>query len=194
MFIGLLRVAFLSYIFGNLIYFQLSMAGFMASFIIRPLVTNLSMMYESDKRDYYKKTTKILHIGYVLTGFIFAISILIFMRIYIIIIQFITNNAYGVDLTSTNTITMFVLIMLGSCFYALSTPLFNFLVIEKRLKQLVLCYAVATIVSILLNFVLIWKFGFFYSAVSYFLSMLIWFMIIYICFYIGKIKCLSMKS
>lgn len=37
MFIGLLRVAFLSYIFGNLIYFQLSMAGFMASFIIMSL-------------------------------------------------------------------------------------------------------------------------------------------------------------
>ena len=178
----------------NILFMPSNIIYLMANFIMRPLVTNLSILYESNNKEYYKKTTKILHIGFLLTGLIFAISIFVFIKIYIIIIEFITNNAYGVDLTSVTTITMFVLIMLGSCFYAMSTPLFHFLVIEKELKQLVICYIVATIVSILLNFILIWKFGFFYSSVSYFLSMLIWFMIIYLCFNIGKIKCLNMKS
>ena len=178
----------------NILFMPSNIIYLMASFIMRPLVTNLSLSYENNKIDYYKKTTKIIRIGSLMTGFIFAISIVIFMRLYVLIIKFITNNAYGVDLTSTNSIIMFVLIMLGSCFYALSTPLFHFIVIEKKLKQLVVCYAIATIISIILNFLLIWKFGFFYSAVSYFLSMLVWFIIIYICFYIGKVKCLNTKS
>ena len=38
MLIGILRVAVLSYIFGNLIYFQLSLAGFLASFIIMSIM------------------------------------------------------------------------------------------------------------------------------------------------------------
>ena len=177
----------------NILFMPSNIIYLMASFMMRPLVTNLSLLYENNKIDYYKKTTKIMLIGSLISAIVLAISLLVFIKIYIYIISIITHDAYGTDLSSSNSIVMFLLIMLGSCFYAMATPVFHFIVIEKKLKLLVVCYIVATIISILLNFILIGRFGYFYSAVSYCLSMFIWFMIIHSCFYCGKIKCLNTK-
>lgn len=177
----------------NILFMPSNIIYLMASFIMRPLVTNLAKLFEDNKKDYYKKTSKIMFVGSILTVLVLGISILVFIKIYTYIITIITKDAYGTDLYSINARVMFFLIMLGSCFYALSTPLFYFIVIEKRLKQLVLCYILATIISLLLNFILISRFGFFYSSVSYCLSMFIWYLIIGFCFIYGKVKCLNTK-
>lgn len=175
----------------NILFMPSNIIYLMASFMMRPFVTNLAMLCENDKKEYYKNTTKIMIMGSVFGIIVLAIAILVFIKIYVYIIAIITNDAYGMDIQTTNSYVMFFFIMLGSCFYALSTPLFYFLIIEKRLKSLLVCYILATIVSLILNFTLISIFGFFYSAISYCLSMFIWYAIICFSFNYGKVKCLN---
>lgn len=166
----------------NILFMPSNIIYLMATFIMRPIVTNLSILYENNATEYYNKTTKILIIGAIFSVILVLLSLIVFVKMYVLLISMITNNLYINDLNSNETLFMFFLIMLGSAFYALATPLFHFVIIEKRLNAMLVSYAISTLISIIINFYLIGKFGYLYSALAYCLSMFIWFVAIFICF------------
>lgn len=181
---GLYNILFMP---GNIIYL-------MATIIMRPIVSDLSKLYIEDKDSYYKKTNNIIIFEIIFIIIIFVLSIFVFKFLYINLVNIMTNNIYIEDLFSNKIFIMFIIMIFGSCLYAISTPFYYFFIIENKLKTLLLCYTISMIISLLLNFYLIKNNGFYFSSLSYAISMLIWIIIIIIFFKNGKNKCLNTKS
>lgn len=146
--------------------------------ILRPMITELSYDWENKKFDIFNKKVKNIS------------KVLLFFGLFTIIFSyfigtFLLSFVFGVDLNSYS-IELVVLILAG-LFNVFATMIDNLMTIFRRQKLLLPVYIITFIISKILNYPLIFSFGVSGAAISFLISMVIYFVLsIIIYFYSFK--------
>lgn len=136
--------------------------------ILRPMITELSYDWENKKFDIFNK--KVKNISKVLL--LFGIITIIFSYFAG---TFLLSFVFGVDLNSYS-IELVVLILAG-LFNVFATMIDNLMTIFRRQKLLLPVYIITFIISKILNYPLIFSFGVSGAAISFLISMVIYFVL-----------------
>ena len=133
----------------NLLFIPSNIIYMFCMFVMRPMITPISNMYNSDLTNYNRISKKIFKYSIVIAGIIILLSIF-FGKIYLLIIDFLTNSAY--NLTNSNEILItFLLVMLAGIFYTINTPIYFMLIIEDKKKYLLKIYILVFVISIFIS-------------------------------------------
>lgn len=154
----------------NILFMPSNIIYLICSFAIRPLLTPLSSQYNQDINMYKKSFNKITKIVLIICIIIFLISLVIGYY-YLRIVNVFTNYTYNNEILTNNIYMMFLIIMLGSMFYAMSAPIYYALVIEEKANYMKIVYIVLSIFAFLLTDILVSKFGFLHASISYLIIM-----------------------
>ncbi|HFI0003842.1 TPA: lipopolysaccharide biosynthesis protein [Streptococcus suis] len=136
--------------------------------ILRPMITELSYDWENKKFDIFNK--KVKNISKVLL--LFGIITIIFSYFAG---TFLLSFVFGVDLNSYS-IELVVLILAG-LFNVFATMIDNLMTIFRRQKLLLPVYIITFIFSKILNYPMIFSFGISGAAISFLISMVIYFVL-----------------
>lgn len=136
--------------------------------ILRPMITELSYDWENKKFDIFNK--KVKNISKVLL--FFGIITIIFSYF---VGTFLLSFVFGVDLNSYS-IELVVLILAG-LFNVFATMIDNLMTIFRRQKLLLPVYIITFIISKILNYPMIFSFGISGAAISFLISMVIYFVL-----------------
>ena len=136
--------------------------------ILRPMITELSYDWENKKFDIFNK--KVKNISKVLL--FFGIITIIFSYF---VGTFLLSFVFGVDLNSYS-IELVVLILAG-LFNVFATMIDNLMTIFRRQKLLLPVYIITFIFSKILNYPMIFSFGISGAAISFLISMVIYFVL-----------------
>ena len=136
--------------------------------ILRPMITELSYDWENKKFDIFNKKVKNIS------------KVLLFFGIITIILSyfvgtFLLSFVFGVDLNSYS-IELVVLILAG-LFNVFATMIDNLMTIFRRQKLLLPVYIITFIFSKILNYPMIFSFGISGAAISFLISMVIYFVL-----------------
>lgn len=136
--------------------------------ILRPMITELSYDWENKKFDIFNKKVKNIS------------KVLLFFGLFTIIFSyfigtFLLSFVFGVDLNSYS-IELVVLILAG-LFNVFATMIDNLMTIFRRQKLLLPVYIITFIISKILNYPLIFSFGVSGAAISFLISMVIYFVL-----------------
>ncbi|MEK7581458.1 MAG: flippase [Patescibacteria group bacterium] len=116
-----------------------------------PLLTGL---YAQDKPEYQKQIKRWLQILTVVS---------IFLSLGLIIASYLIPPLFGARFNGSQM--ALVILALGMPFFFISALLWHILIIKNRQKQLIAIYAVGAVVNLLLNLLLIPKYGFLAAAI-----------------------------
>lgn len=136
--------------------------------ILRPMITELSYDWENKNFDIFNK--KVKNISKVLL--FFGIITIIFSYF---VGTFLLSFVFGVDLNSYS-IELVVLILAG-LFNVFATMIDNLMTIFRRQKLLLPVYIITFIFSKILNYPMIFSFGISGAAISFLISMVIYFVL-----------------
>ena len=136
--------------------------------ILRPMINELSYDWENKKFDIFNK--KVKNISKVLL--FFGIITIIFSYF---VGTFLLSFVFGVDLNSYS-IELVVLILAG-LFNVFATMIDNLMTIFRRQKLLLPVYIITFIFSKILNYPMIFSFGISGAAISFLISMVIYFVL-----------------
>lgn len=136
--------------------------------ILRPMITELSYDWENKKFDIFNKKVKNIS------------KVLLFFGLFTIIFSyfigtFLLSFVFGVDLNSYS-IELVVLILAG-LFNVFATMIDNLMTIFRRQKLLLPVYIITFIISKILNYPMIFSFGISGAAISFLISMVIYFVL-----------------
>ena len=136
--------------------------------ILRPMITELSYDWENKKFDIFNKKVKNIS------------KVLLFFGLFTIIFSyfigtFLLSFVFGVDLNSYS-IELVVLILAG-LFNVFATMIDNLMTIFRRQKLLLPVYIITFIFSKILNYPMIFSFGISGAAISFLISMVIYFVL-----------------
>lgn len=136
--------------------------------ILRPMITELSYDWENKKFDIFNKKVKNIS------------KVLLFFGLFTIIFSyfigtFLLSFVFGVDLNSYS-IELVVLILAG-LFNVFATMIDSLMTIFRRQKLLLPVYIITFIISKILNYPLIFSFGVSGAAISFLISMVIYFVL-----------------
>ena len=159
----------------NILFMPSNIIYLICSFAIRPLLTPLSNLYNENINLYKNDLNKIIKTILFICIFIFVVSA-IFGILYLRLINIMTNGIYINDINEKYIYVMFLIIMLGSMFYAMSAPIYYALVIEDKTNYLKILYIVLSIVAFLVTDMLVHNFGFMFASISYLIIMIIMFL------------------
>lgn len=148
----------------------------LAYIVFRPLITKMALMWNHGR---YKEYFSILSRMF---------CILLGACIPIIIIAYwigcpILSFFYGIDLSSYSW--NLVIILLGGCFYTFACILDNALVIMRRQYTLVIAYGLTAVICYFLSDPLVVTCGITGAAYAYLLSMVLFFSVMFILFFVG---------
>ena len=131
----------------NILFMPTSVIYLAANFIIKPYMTRLSALYEAgsgaesefDRVFRRLKTAVLLLSAAALTGTV------LLGRPALYVLELLLGNVYTGELTGR--FTLFLLIILGGCFYALTNLYYYILIIMRRQKQIFRNYLVMAAVA-----------------------------------------------
>ena len=156
----------------NLIFLPTNIIYLICSMIMRPFITPLSKLYNDDKNKYNDICNKIFKMSIVLC-LMFIVFGFFLSKVYIYIINFVTNSIYFNILSKLDSLFCIMFILIGGVLYALVTPLFNMLIIEKKIIFMFYAYLVLLIISILFSIVFVSKFGLLGAGLCFMILMLL---------------------
>ena len=130
--------------FFGLLFMPTNAIYLVMTLFMKPVLTPLSNAYYNDKHEYHKIliNSSIFAVG---LAFASIIAAFIFDNLYLEIIYFLTGNNYS-EFNDIAT-KLFTIIVIGGCFYTVSTPLFFSLIIENKQRYLLLSYLIVAISS-----------------------------------------------
>ena len=171
----------------NLLFIPSNIIYMLCMFVMRPLVTPISNMYSSDLINYNNVSKKILKYSIIIAGIVILLSIS-FGKLYLYIIDILTNNTYNMSNSNEIFIT-FLLVMIAGIFYTINTPIYFMLIIEEKKKYLLTIYIVVFFVSIIVSNIFVKIYGLVGASVSFLIIMfLLNFLIMGGKFFRGKIN------
>ena len=153
--------------FYNLLFMPANIVYLMMSVIIKPLLTTFSEAYFSNIKEYSKLRNKFILFA-VFIAIIFIVGVLIFGNLYIYIINTITFSVYEEFLQYGKYILIFT--FLGVGIYAIYTPIYYCLLIEKRQKDIFICYILGMIFAKFSSDFFVIKYGLIGASVSFLLN------------------------
>ena len=130
--------------FYGLLFMPTNAIYLVMTLFMKPMLTPLSNAYYNNKTEYNK-----LLINSTIFAFGLAIISLIASFLlgkgYLNIIYYLTGNNYSEY--SNVAIKLFIIVILGGCFYTMSSPIFFSLIIENKQKYLLISYIIVAICS-----------------------------------------------
>ena len=137
----------------------------MSNFVIRPVLTKLSVYYENNDFESISGTFRKLAfmiLGLTVFGMVFS------WLFGIQILTLLVGSTAGTELM--NYRTALVIIIAGGGMYAMLTLIYYIVIILKKQKQLFITYVVAIIPALLVSIIFVRTWGINGGAVSYFIS------------------------
>ena len=171
--------------FYNLLFMPANIVYLMMSVIIKPLLTTFSETYYIDIKKYDKLRNKfILYANFI--SIIFIIGTFIFGNIYIYIINTITFSVYEIFIEYAKWIL--VLTFAGVGIYTIYTPIYYCLLIEKRQKDIFICYILGVIFAkFSANFFVV-RYGIIGASISFLSNICVLCLLFYLVYFIKKDK------
>ena len=111
---------------------------------MKPVLTPLSNAYHGDKKEYNKILLNAILFA-LCVCIIFVVGTLLVGKYYLDIIYFVTGNDYPEFAPMAKNLLLIVIV--GGCFYTLSTPTFYSIVIENRQSYLLVVYIIVAFVA-----------------------------------------------
>ncbi len=155
----------------NILFMPTSVIYLVANFIIKPYMTRLSAIYEAKSFDEFEAVLRRLLIAVAALSAAAVIGALLLGRIVLIVLEYLLGSGYEGMLSSKHMI--FVCIILGGCFYAISNLYYYILVIMRRQKLIFAIYCVVAVIAFILSSFAVRNCGITGAAVVYPCYMLI---------------------
>ena len=147
---------------------------------MKPILTPLSNAYFNNKAE-YKKILFGTFIIALIISIISIISALIFGRMYLNLVNYVTNDAYsfarneivykGISLDYA----LLIIVMFGGMFYTICTPMYFAIIIENKQRYLVISYILVAIISMIISKIYVVNEGIIGAAISFVISMFLLF-------------------
>lgn len=152
----------------TIIFIPTSIINLLAGMIIRPILTNLSNLYELNKKEEFKKfTLKIFNLILYLSFFVILFTI-IFGKIALNIL-FKTAGTQDIYLYYI----ILIIVIIGGCFYAIINLMYYILVILGNERYIFKIYVSVSILAFIVSFLLTKFFGSLGASISYLILMFI---------------------
>ena len=166
--------------FYSLVFMPTNVIYLVMTLFMKPLLTPLSNAYYSNKKEYKKilKNTFLLALG---IAVVFIVGTFICGNVYLRLVRFVTNDIYESIGTALvfNSIKLEMLILLivilGGCFYTLSTPMYFAIIIENKQKYLLISYGIIALISMYISRIFVVSNGIIGAAISFTVSMFLLF-------------------
>ena len=156
----------------NLYFLPCNLIYLLCALLIRPLVTNLSLLYNNDKKEYLKTTNKICIQLALLIIVIFSISYLL-TDLYVNLVNILSNNKYIELAININVKLLFRMSILGGGLYSLSTLIYYLYIIEDKIRIMLFIYIIVFLITIVLSNLFVIKYGIIGASISFVISMFI---------------------
>lgn len=154
--------------FFNLVFIPTNIIYLVMNLFMKPILTPLSTAYYNNKDDYKKLLTKTIMLAICLS-IIFILGTLALGKIYLNIINYFTGNIYK-DLYD-KAVKILIIVIVGGCFYTVTTPLYYSMVIENKQKYLLIAYAIVFIISIFVSKIFVNNLGIYGAAFGFLANM-----------------------
>ena len=155
----------------NLLFIPSNIIYMFCMFVMRPIVTPISNMYNKDLNEYKKISKKVLKYSILIAVVIILLSV-IFGKIYLLIIDVLTKSTYNMA-NSNEIFIVFLLVMLAGIFYTINTPIYFMLIIEDKKKYLLKIYIFVFIISIFISRYFVKTNGIIGAGISFLIIMFI---------------------
>ena len=153
----------------NLLFIPSNIIYMFCMFIVRPMITPISEVYNEDIQKYINISKKIFKISIILSIIVMCISF-IFGSLYLNILDIFTKHIYNMS-TSKEIFIVFLLVMSAGIFYTINTPIFFMLIIENKKNYLLKIYIFVFIISIIISNFLVKFNGIIGAGISFLITM-----------------------
>ena len=133
----------------NILFMPTSVIYLVANFIIKPYMTRLSAIYETKHFGDFDAVLKRLLIAVAALSAAAVIGALLLGRPVLMILEYLLGSGYEGALSSKHM--LFVCIILGGCFYAVTNLYYYILVIMRRQKLIFVIYCVVAVIAFILS-------------------------------------------
>ena len=149
----------------NILFMPTSVIYLAANFIIKPYMTRLSVLYEDRALDEFWTIVRKLRNAVIIMSAAALAGSLLLGRPVLSILEFMLGAEYKGALSSRSL--MFVFIILGGCFYAVSNLYYYLLVILRRQKLIFIIYLIVAVIAFVLSNAAVAGFGLEGAAIIY---------------------------
>ena len=133
----------------NILFMPTSVIYLVANFIIKPYMTRLSAIYELRRFNEFETVLRKLLLAVAILSATAVTGALLLGKPVLAILEYLLGSGYEGALSSRHMI--FVCIILGGCFYAVSNLYYYVLVIMRRQKMIFAIYCIVAVLAFILS-------------------------------------------
>ena len=166
--------------FFSLVFMPTNIIYLVMTLFMKPLLTPLSNAYYNNKNEYRRILLNTFLLALCI-AFVFIVGTIVFGGIYLDIIDIVTNgiyveigNAVMLDMIKLKSLILLIVI-LGGCFYTLSTPMYFAIIIEKKQRYLLISYGIIALISLYIARAFVETNGIIGAAIAFTTSMFLLF-------------------
>ena len=149
----------------NILFMPTSVIYLAANFIIKPYMTRLSALYETRSLPDFDRIFGRLKLAVLVMSAAALLGTVLLGRPVLRVLEILLGNAYAGTLTERYG--LFILIILGGCFYAMTNLYYYILIIMRRQKQIFRNYLVLAAAAFALSNIAVPRFGLTGAAAVY---------------------------
>lgn len=149
----------------NILFMPTSVIYLAANFIIKPYMTRLSAVYEEGDHSEFSTVLRKLKYGVLLLSALALAGAALLGKPVLMLLEYLLGSGYEGVFSSKWLI--FVLIILGGCFYALSNLYYYILIIMRRQKLIFEIYCAVAVIAFILSRLAVQHFGLMGAAAVY---------------------------
>ncbi len=149
----------------NILFMPTSVIYLAANFIIKPYMTRLSAVYEAGDHSEFSAVLRKLKYGVLLLSALALAGAALLGKPVLMLLEYLLGSGYEGVFSSKWLI--FVLIILGGCFYALSNLYYYILIIMRRQKLIFEIYCAVAVIAFILSRLAVQHFGLMGAAAVY---------------------------
>ncbi len=149
----------------NILFMPTSVIYLAANFIIKPYMTRLSAVYEEGDHSEFSAVLRKLKYGVLLLSALALAGAALLGKPVLMLLEYLLGSGYEGVFSSKWLI--FVLIILGGCFYALSNLYYYILIIMRRQKLIFEIYCAVAVIAFILSRLAVQHFGLMGAAAVY---------------------------
>ncbi len=149
----------------NILFMPTSVIYLAANFIIKPYMTRLSAVYEAGDHSEFSAVLRKLKYGVLLLSALALAGAALLGKPVLMLLEYLLGSGY--DGVFSSKWLIFVLIILGGCFYALSNLYYYILIIMRRQKLIFEIYCAVAVIAFILSRLAVQHFGLMGAAAVY---------------------------
>ena len=149
----------------NILFMPTSVIYLAANFIIKPYMTRLSVHFEEQDFSAFNKIFGKLKLAVLVMSAAAMLGTILLGKPVLYVLELLLGSRYSGMLTSASL--MFVLIILGGCFYAVTNLYYYILIIMRQQKRIFRNYLIIAVAAAVLSNLAVPKFGLMGAACVY---------------------------